>query len=94
MKEYFLSKWTKQGETFMSINAIDEKDLYDKISEKFPNEEILINGYNFNYITHGSHCLAAGYLRIVDFNITISESKNPAHFNPDFFYVIGTYEKF
>ena len=93
MRKYFLSKWSQQGEVNFNLNANDINDLYEKLSKKYPNQKINLNGFNFEYITHASHCLAAGYLSNENMNISISEARSPAHFNEEFFYIIGYYEE-
>ena len=88
MNTYYLSQWRSGEETYLTIDAENINDLYNKLKEKYNKEKINLNGYNYEYITNAAHYMAAGYISTMDV-VTIAMAKSPAHFNSEFFYVIG-----
>ena len=89
MKQYYLSFWEHGNETLIKMKAIDNKNLHEKLVQYFPDlDEILLDGFNFNYTKNKTHWFASGTISIMD-EISISNAVAPAHFNPNFFYIIG-----
>ena len=96
MRKYYLSYWKDHGakEIFVVKEAKDHRDLYYKLCNEFFNEddEVLLNGFNFSYRSNMDHYLAAGY-PIEEYKPSITEALKPAHFNRNFFYILGYEEK-
>ena len=88
MYHYYLIHWKRSGtEELLNKDAFNIDHLISQLAIEFPDEEILIHNHNFHYVTHISHCLAAGYPIYIP---SIAEALKPAHFNRDFFYILGT----
>jgi len=86
MKEYIISYWYNHGEeSLIIVQALNIEDLYSKLQKEY-NEEILISGFNYNYITNLYHCQAAGF-PITD--PSIGNNLHPAHINRNFFYILN-----
>ena len=86
MKEYYLTHWFDHGQELLVVRqAKDILSLYDLLLKEF-DEEVLINGFNYNYITIASHFAGAGF-PITEPSLKINLS--PAHINKNFFYILN-----
>lgn len=98
MRKYYLIFWDSGNESLIEIFASDVQHLYDNLVRQFPNlDEILLNKFNYNYISNSSHWFGAGYISSMVYqtsnDISISKALSPAHFiNKSFFYILGYVE--
>ncbi len=80
--KYYLRKF--RDNSFHEIEAKDKEELY-KILKERDGDEVRINGWNYDFITHHQHHLLAGYP--VEY-LTIEKAVSPAHFNLDFYFIL------
>lgn len=97
MRKYYLIFWDFDNESLIEIFATDIQNLYNNLVQQFPNlDEILLNKFNYNYISNSSHWFSAGYISSMASqtlnDISISKALSPAHFNKSFFYILGYQE--
>jgi len=90
MKIFYISYWRQhKNETLIIKSAKNIDDLYVLLSLEYPEIEILIHEYNFNYINNITHHTAAAFP--ID-NPSIANALSPAHFNRDFFFILTSVE--
>jgi len=93
MRKYYLSffespsfKWMYKKEKYLKINAENTSELYDKLSELYPDVEINIEGVNYEYVNNATYFFDSGF----DINnLSIYTAIAPAPTNQDFFYIVG-----
>lgn len=88
MKSYHLIHFPTNN--YLQIECNSEEELFTELYKISTDNEVLINGINYNFVSNRAHYLAAGYPLN---NLTISDCLVPAHFNKHFYFIIGTTEK-
>ena len=96
MADHLVIHWDKSivDQFIVSLPTNDLKSLYDYLAEKYPEKDVKLEKYNFNYISNFSHYAAGGWALSMDYKSNEEQymaGRGPAHFNPEYFHAVVSY---